>query len=318
MVRQQKNKGGQPQYMDYNGNMQKILILDDDGDFRKLLITYLGSAFKDTKLVEYDPIEKGLPGEDFDWSGYDVLILDYNLRINDLTGLDVLQANSNNRLFPATIMLTSEGDEDIAVQALKLGVYDYLRKEKLSKEKLKTSVEETFDKYCSNRNRLYSLDEARQLARKEAQKILAVYKAKYKQIRTHEETRLKAERLKLEEELEKNQTILDEIRESRNKVEQSKSTTDEEIAELKIRQEEAEAAVQKTKWKKDQEEKMKLLLEEDLNSFKDEMEQQKNLTLNIEARMERIQQLKEEAKVAAESNNKSLFNDIASQLGKDE
>ena len=280
-------------------------------------MTYLGSAFKDTELVEYDPVEKGVPGEDFDWSSYDVLILDYNLGVNNLTGLDVLKANSNNRLFPATIMLTCEGNEDIAVRAVKSGVYDYLRKEKLKMEQLKTSIQEAFDKYNSNRNRLYSLDEARQLVREEEEKSLATYKAKYDLIRTHEETRLKAEHFKLEEELEKNQASLDKIKESRKKAEQSKSSTDKEMTILKTRQEEAEAVVLKTNWKKSQEGTMNLQLEEDLKSFKEEMEQRENLALKFKHHMERVRQLKAIAKERAAKKNKNLFNDIASQLDKD-
>lgn len=298
--------------------MQKILILDDDGDFRKLLVTYLGSAFKDVEIVEYDPVEKGVPGEEFDWSSYDVLILDYNLRINNLTGLDILQTNSNNRLFPATIMLTSEGNEDVAVRALKSGVYDYLRKEKLKKEQLKASIQEAFDKHNSSLNRLYSLDEARQLARKEAQIIIDTYKVKYEHIRIHEETRLKAERLKLEGELEENQASLDEIKESRNKAEQLKSSTDEELTVLRIRQEEAEAVVLKTNWKKGQGEAMSLQFEEDLKSFRNGMDQPEKATLNLAGQMERARQLKEKAKMGATNKNKNLFNDITSQLNKDE
>ena len=301
-----------------NKDIHKILILDDDGDFRKLLLTYLGSVFKDTELVEYDPVDKGLPREDFDWSSYDVLILDYKLRVDNLTGLDVLHANSNNRFFPATIMLTSEGNEDIAVRALKSGVYDYLRKEKLNKEQLKISIQEAFDKYNSNRKFLDSLDEVRQLAMENAEKNLAAYKAKYDLIRIQEEARLKAERLKLQEELEKNQAILNEIKESRKKAEQSRPSTIEEMTVLKTRQEEVEAVVLKTNWKKSQEETMNEQLEEDLKIFEDEIEQQKKLTLNLKEHLERIQQLKEKEKEIAVETNKNLLNEIASQLDKDE
>lgn len=301
-----------------NKDTHKILILDDDGDFRKLLLTYLASVFKDTELVEYDPVEKGLPKEDFDWSSYDVLILDYNLHVNNLTGLDVLHANKNNRFFPATIMLTSEGNEDIAVRALKSGVYDYLRKEKLKKEQLKISIQEAFDKYNSNRKCLETLDDARQLALEEAKKNLAAYKAKYDLIRIQEEARLKADRLKLEKELEKNQTILNEIKESRKKAEQSMSSTNEDITILKTRQEEVEAVVLKTNWKKSQEETMNHQLEEDLKIFEDEIEQQKKITMNLKDHLEHIQQLKQKEKERAAENNKNLFSEISTQLDKDE
>ena len=90
-------------------NLERILILDDDADFRKLLITYLGKMLTDVELIEYDPVANGIPGKDFDWSRYDVLILDYYLTRNGLTGLDILQMNRKNQFFPSAVMFTVAG-----------------------------------------------------------------------------------------------------------------------------------------------------------------------------------------------------------------
>ena len=138
-------------------NLERILILDDDADFRKLLITYLGKMLTDVELIEYDPVANGIPGKDFDWSRYDVLILDYYLTRNGLTGLDILQMNRKNQFFPAAVMLTGAGNEEIAVRALKSGVYDYLRKEALNKEQLKDSIIEAWVKLKTERERLNEL-----------------------------------------------------------------------------------------------------------------------------------------------------------------
>ncbi|MCZ6526968.1 MAG: EAL domain-containing protein [Gammaproteobacteria bacterium] len=138
-------------------NLERILILDDDADFRKLLITYLGKMLADVELIEYDPVANGAPGEDFDWSRYDVLILDYYLTRDRLTGLDILQMNRKNQFFPAVVMLTGAGNEEIAVRALKSGVYDYLRKEELNKEQLKDSIVEAWVKLKTERERLNEL-----------------------------------------------------------------------------------------------------------------------------------------------------------------
>ena len=77
-------------------DLRRILILDDDPDFRKLLLTFLGKMFSEVELVEYDPLTRGVPGEDFDWSQYDILLLDYYLCIPGVTGLDLLVANRKN------------------------------------------------------------------------------------------------------------------------------------------------------------------------------------------------------------------------------
>lgn len=300
----------------------KILILDDDSDFRKLLARYLKSEYADAELDEYDPVEKGIPGEAFDWSRYEVLILDYNLQIDNLTGLDILQANRDNPMFPATVMLTGEGSEEIAVQALKSGVTDYLRKEKLDKNQLRASVQEAFDKYTSRQVRLYSLNEARQLARKEAQKILAIYKDNYDRVQAREQARLQQERRKLETELKKNQEILDKINDSRYQAEQKRTASEQELKEITNRQKEAEAAVIKANWKMNQEEvTSKIQFEDDLKSFRDEMDMQARATKTLSTQIEKILEIKaaakRQAKAAEAEQDRNLLDDIATQLDKE-
>ena len=137
--------------------LKRILVLDDDADFRALLRNHLGKMFDRVELQEYDPVARGVPGDDFDWSRYDVLILDYYLCIHNVTGLDILQANRKNKFFPATIMLTGAGSEEVAVRAVKAGVYDYLRKEKLDKEQLKKSILNAFEEHKEEQQRLSEL-----------------------------------------------------------------------------------------------------------------------------------------------------------------
>jgi len=62
----------------------------------------------------------------------DCLLLDYDLP--DLDGLEILSELSP-LTFP-TIMLTGEGTEQVAVQALKRGAQDYLIKEEITPSKL--------------------------------------------------------------------------------------------------------------------------------------------------------------------------------------
>lgn len=139
--------------MDDAHELKRILIFDDDADLRKLLLAYLDKLLPDVELEEYDPLADGAPGEDFDWSRYDVLILDYFLCIHGVTGLDILHANRKNPAFPATIMLTGAGNEEVAVRALKAGVYDYLRKQSLDKQELKESILRAYSKHGEQNKR---------------------------------------------------------------------------------------------------------------------------------------------------------------------
>ncbi|NKB38781.1 MAG: EAL domain-containing protein [Gammaproteobacteria bacterium] len=132
---------------------KRILIFDDDSDFRKLLLLRLSKMFPDAEIEDYDPIAKGVPDTGFDWLRYDVLLLDYFLCIHGVTGLDILRKNRKNPQFPATIMLTGAGNEEIAVRALKSGVSDYIRKETLDKNELKKSILTAHEEHAATRQK---------------------------------------------------------------------------------------------------------------------------------------------------------------------
>ena len=117
----------------------KILIIDDSSDFRELVRVYLGKQIPDAEIVEYKVEESGKPAENFDWSVFDVLLLDYNLGGGE-NGFNWLTEFKNKSGFPPTIILTAEGDEYIAVKAIKLGAADYLNKVDVSPKRLADMV----------------------------------------------------------------------------------------------------------------------------------------------------------------------------------
>ena len=108
--------------------MLNLLVIDDSSDFRSLLRVYLKKEIQDFNLTEYNPESVGRPDDDYDWSQYDVLFLDYNLGLNDEDGLEWLFTYRDKPGFPPAIMLTAEGDEYLAVKAIKLGAADYMNK----------------------------------------------------------------------------------------------------------------------------------------------------------------------------------------------
>ena len=75
-----------------------------------LLQRWIGEAFPDGMITQYDPIAKGMPGAEYPWGDYDVLILDYQLDQNSgVDGLDWLAEFKNDPEFPVTIFLTGQG-----------------------------------------------------------------------------------------------------------------------------------------------------------------------------------------------------------------
>lgn len=134
--------------------LRRILILDDSSDYRKLLRKRLEAMFDGTEIVEYDPLSLGAPGDDFDWSKYDVLILDYQLNLPGITGLDIFQKYKKKDSFPATIMLTGAGTEELALKVHDYGIYNFFDKHALAKEALKTAIIEALNKNRQVRKRM--------------------------------------------------------------------------------------------------------------------------------------------------------------------
>ena len=122
----------------------KILIIDDSSDFRALLRLYLNKELKDVEIIEYDFDNLGKPPENYDWSPYDILFLDYKLG-PDEDGLQWLKEFRDKPGFPPTIVLTAEGDEYIAVKSIKLGAADYINKVDIKPKRIAELVEEAIE-----------------------------------------------------------------------------------------------------------------------------------------------------------------------------
>jgi len=328
-------------------SLQKILIIDDDGDYRKLLMNWLASQFQDIEAVEYDPQSQGVPGKDFIWSDFDVLLLDYDLRLDGVTGLDILQDNYDNLLFPVTIMLTGAGNEEIAVRALRAGVSDYLRKVQIKKEDFKTAIDNAFSLQSSKRQRLYTLNDTMQVAKTESKRIVEAYKTKYDQEHSGEVNRLKAEMQKVEEELNKKKLLLATLEEDQKNaevekckllietheknVQQSTATKEADIKKkLDTTQQEllkananiksvtqsiknAKAAMEKVKWQQDQKIVEQQKVENDLDLVLEDMQQISDAKAEMRERLDMFLQ-RDKKTVNLEEEDQKLFDEITTQL----
>ncbi len=120
------------------GAGHNILLVDDDVVFTNLVGRYI-SNFATLQIAHSirfcEESQAFIPALDMN---LDVLLLDY--RLGDVSGLDILQQIRKRGIKPAVIMLTGEGDEEVAVNALKAGAQDYLPKMKLDRDLLVRAI----------------------------------------------------------------------------------------------------------------------------------------------------------------------------------
>ena len=112
-----------------------ILVIDDSADFRALVRVYLNKELEEPKITDYMVEKLGRPPDNFDWAQYDILLLDYKLGETE-DGLEWLKEYGSQPGFPPTVVLTAEGDEYVAVKAVKLGAADYINKKDISPKRL--------------------------------------------------------------------------------------------------------------------------------------------------------------------------------------
>jgi DNA-binding response OmpR family regulator len=122
----------------------RVLLVDDEESYVKVVALGLKEEF------DYDVAfaTNGREAIDFLKSsrqGFDVMVLDY--KMPEVNGLDVLRWMHEERNETPTVMLTAAGSESIAVESMKLGAYDYCRKEDTDIERLANIIKATHERH---------------------------------------------------------------------------------------------------------------------------------------------------------------------------
>jgi DNA-binding NtrC family response regulator len=100
----------------------KILLVDDEVVFTQNMSKLLANrGYRVTAVNSGDNAIKALEKENFD-----VVVLD--LKMPGMDGLTTLKEIKKLDLFTETLILTGHGSIDTALEAIKLGAYDYLTK----------------------------------------------------------------------------------------------------------------------------------------------------------------------------------------------
>ena len=117
----------------------KVLIADDDKNLRRVLTNELCEEGFDV-----DDVESGIQAIDLlEKEEYDVLVLDLNMP--GLGGMNVLRKMKALEWSTEVIVLTGHSTVSTAVEAMKLGAYDYLTKP-FKMVELKAIIEKAYEK----------------------------------------------------------------------------------------------------------------------------------------------------------------------------
>jgi len=119
--------------------MMKILIADDDRNLRKVMVSELSYAGFEVSEAENGIKAKSLLEKD----EYDVILLDLNMP--GMSGMEVLRAIKDLDIPTEVVVLTAHATVSAAVDAMKLGAYDFITKP-FQTEVLVAVIEKAYEK----------------------------------------------------------------------------------------------------------------------------------------------------------------------------
>jgi DNA-binding response OmpR family regulator len=112
----------------------RVLVIDDEEVYRRLLTQHIEAGFELAAVAEYDPSTKGHLPADFQGSGYDAVLLDDQPGTG--TGLEWLKELRRRSGFPPIVYLLSEPSPESEAKARAAGAHACLSKLKINHQRL--------------------------------------------------------------------------------------------------------------------------------------------------------------------------------------
>ena len=119
------------------GTINQVLLVEDNDDDREYIANMIGEAIDEGQVHAVATGEEALAI--FDVADLDCVILDHRLETED--GLTILHEMKSRVPSCPVIMLTGQGNEEIAAKSIKVGAADYLIKQHLNESFLRTTIE---------------------------------------------------------------------------------------------------------------------------------------------------------------------------------
>jgi DNA-binding NarL/FixJ family response regulator len=139
-----------------------VLLVDDEDSFR-LSIEMALKMSNDFIVQSCDSGQSAV--EILKKEAFDVILLDY--RMSEMSGLDVMEWMHSQKILTPVILVTAAGSETVAIEAMKLGAYDYIRKDQLDIDRLSLAVKSAHERYLYRKQMLDRQAEERMLQEKQ-------------------------------------------------------------------------------------------------------------------------------------------------------
>jgi CheY-like chemotaxis protein len=111
--------------------LNKALVIDPSGELRDFLRFCSGRLWPNLEIVSY-LWARGCPGEMFDWTGFDLVVLEHRLHNSHDQGIEWLRAMRRNPAAPAIVLIAGELTESLRAEAERAGAAAVLDKNDLS------------------------------------------------------------------------------------------------------------------------------------------------------------------------------------------
>jgi DNA-binding NtrC family response regulator len=121
-----------------------ILLVDDDEFFADIVAGQLQDELQHRVTIARGGRQAKELLENSS-SHFDIILTDYYMP--EMNGIDLLQWMYDNHIETPVVMLTAVGSDIVAVDAMKLGAYDYVRKEQLDLQHLGVVINATNERH---------------------------------------------------------------------------------------------------------------------------------------------------------------------------
>ncbi len=118
----------------------RFLIVDESAEFRRTLSDMLRARWPDAQVDEWDPRQRGNPASALARESYSAVLLDSNPAGED--GIGWVAQYRRIPGAPPMVLLADHGDTHVAIQAMKAGAADFLRKTGLTPARLSRALED--------------------------------------------------------------------------------------------------------------------------------------------------------------------------------